>query len=300
VLRDLALTRDDLQHVVDMKKELFQKDGVIDFIAGDDTLGSVGGFARLKAWLAKRQRAFTAEAREFGIVPSKGILLLGVQGCGKTLLAKAVAQDWGLPLLKMEPGRLYDKYIGESERNFDKALSVAEGMAPCVLMIDELEKGFSSVASSEADAGLSRRVFGRLLGWLQDRKAPVFVVATSNHIDQLPPELVRKGRFDEIFFIDLPDHAERVQIFTIHLAKRKRDPKAFDLDALASAAEGFSGAEIEQAVVAGLYTAFDARTELATAHIVEELGATRPLSVTRREEVDALRAWALERAVPAR
>jgi hypothetical protein len=299
ILRDSALNRDDLAAIVDMKRELLAKDGLLDYIPVEATLGAVGGFASLKAWLAKRRRAFTPEAKSFGIVPPKGILLCGVQGCGKTLAAKAVAHDWALPLLKMEPGRLYDKFIGESEKNFDKVLALAEGMAPCVLLIDEIEKGFASVSSAESDAGLSRRLFGRLLGWLQDRKAPVFVVATSNAIDQLPPEMIRKGRFDEIFFIDLPTAAERKDIFAIHLGKRERDPARFDLDALAAAADGFSGAEIEQAVVSALYTAFAASSEVTTEILVGELRATRPLSVTRREDIAELRAWAADRAVPA-
>jgi SpoVK/Ycf46/Vps4 family AAA+-type ATPase len=300
VLRDSALTHDDLDALVEVKRELLSRDGLLDFIAPSGPLDSVGGLKTLKAWLAKRRRAFTPEAQSFGIAPPKGILLLGVQGCGKTLVAKAIAQDWNLPLLKMEPGRLYDKFIGESEKNFEKALAVAEGMAPCVLMIDEIEKGFASVSSAEADAGLSRRIFGRLLGWMQDRPAPVFLVATSNDIEQLPPEMVRKGRFDEIFFIDLPDAEERAQIFRVHLGKRKRDPSKFDLAALAAASDGFSGAEIEQAIVSALYTAFSAGAELATSHIVDELSATRPLSVTRAEAIAQLRAWAAERAVSAR
>jgi len=300
VLRDLALTKADVAFVVDLKKELLAKDGILEFLATEGALDSVGGFKALKAWLGKRRRAFSPEAKDFGIVPPKGILLLGIQGCGKTLVAKAIAQDWGMPLLKLEPGKLYDKFIGESEKNLEKAIAVAEGMAPCVVMIDEIEKGFASVSSSESDAGLSRRIFGRLLGWLQDRKAPVFIVATSNDIEALPPEMVRKGRFDEIFFIDLPDADERKQIFQIHLAKRKRDPAAFDLAALAAHSDGFSGAEIEQAVVSALYTAFSASAELATAHVVEELKATRPLSVTRAEVIANLRAWAAERAVSAR
>lgn len=299
ILRDLALDRDDLMFIVDMKREVLAKDGLLEYVPAEENLDSIGGFKTLKAWLAKRRRAFTPEAKAFGIAAPKGILLCGVQGCGKTLAAKAVAQDWGLPLLKLEPGRLYDKFIGESEKNFDRALAMAESMAPCVLMVDEIEKGFASVSSAESDAGLSRRVFGRLLGWLQDRKAPVFVVATSNQIAELPPEMIRKGRFDEIFFIDLPDRDERKQIFTIHLRKRKRDPAAFDLDLLAGASDGFSGAEIEQAVVAGLYTAFSASSEVTTAILIEELRATRPLSVTRREAIAELRAWAADRAVPA-
>src|SRR5438105_2682564 len=239
------------------------------------------------------------ELKTFGIEPGRGILLLGVQGAGKTLVARAVAREWGLPLLKMEPARLYDKYIGETEKNLDKALRMAEQMAPCVLMIDELEKGLSYNPGGDADAGLSKRVFGRLLAWLQDRKAPVFVVATCNDIGQLPPELTRKGRFDEIFFVDLPNADERKEIFAVHLRKRKRDPKLFDLAGLAAASDGFSGAEIEQAVVAGLYTAFSRGVEVSSPIIVEELKATKPLSVTRAETIGALREWARDRTVMA-
>jgi len=199
----------------------------------------------------------------------------------------------------MEPARLFDKYIGETEKSLDRALRTAEHMAPCVLMIDELEKSLSYNAGGDADAGLSKRVFGRLLAWLQDRKAPVFVVATSNDIGQLPPELTRKGRFDEIFFVDLPNADERREIFAIHLRKRKRDPRLFDLAELAAASQGFSGTEIEQAVVAALYTAFSRGVEVTSAIIVEELKATKPLSVTRAESIDALRAWARDRTVMA-
>ncbi|MGH7356688.1 MAG: AAA family ATPase [Candidatus Rokuibacteriota bacterium] len=223
---------------------------------------------------------------------------LVVHNCGKTLVARAVAREWSLPLLKMEAGRLYDKFIGESEKNLERVIQAAEAMAPCVLMVDEIEKALGAT-SSDADAGLARRLFGRLLGWLQDRKAAVFVVATSNDISALPPELTRKGRFDEIFFIDLPTPDERKEILSVHLARRKRQPKLFDLDNLAAALEGFSGAEIEQAIVSALYTAFTRGVELSTQIVYEEIKATRPLSVTRREEIDTLRAWARDRTVSA-
>ena len=299
ILRDNTLDAKDIDFIVELKKEMLRKDGVLEYVSPEENLAEVGGFKNLKAWLEKRKKAFTAEARNFGLEPSRGILLLGIQGGGKTLIARAVAREWGLPLLKMEPARLYDKFVGETEKNLDRALRVAEQMAPCVLMIDELEKGLSYNPGGDADAGLSKRVFGRLLAWLQDRKAPVFVVATSNDIGQLPPELTRKGRFDEIFFVDLPNAAERKEIFAVHLRKRKRDPRLFDLAALAAAAEGFSGAEIEQAVVAGLYTAFSRGVEVSSAIIIEELNATKPLSVTRAESVDALREWARDRTVMA-
>ena len=299
IMRDHALGPQAIDFIVDIKKALLQKDGVLEYVSPEENLAEVGGFKNLKEWLAKRKRAFAPEAKDFGISSPRGILLLGVQGCGKTLVARAVAREWGLPLLKMEAARLYDKYIGESEKNLDHALKVTEQMAPCVLMIDELEKGLSYSAGADSDAGLSKRIFGRLLGWLQDRKAPVFVVATCNNINELPPELTRKGRFDEIFFVDLPNRDERKAIFAIHLGKRKRDPARFDLDALADACDGYSGAEIEQAVVAALYTAFSRGVEVTTQIIADELRATKPLSVTRHEDVAALREWARDRTVMA-
>ncbi len=297
ILRDSALTRADLEVIVEVKRELLRREGVLDYVAPDENLAQVGGFAALKAWLARRRRALEPAARDFGLEPPRGVLLLGVAGCGKTLVARAVAREWALPLLKLEAGRLYDKWVGESEKNLEKALHVAEHMAPCVLLIDEIEKAFGVGSSDDADAGLSRRIVGRLLGWLQDRTAAVFVVATCNDMSRLPPEMTRKGRFDEIFFVDLPGPAERREILAVHLRKRKRDPAGFDLDRLAAAAEGFSGAEIEQAVVSALYAAFAQDTELADAHVEQELRATRPLSVTRAEEVDRLRAWARDRTV---
>jgi SpoVK/Ycf46/Vps4 family AAA+-type ATPase len=299
IVQDRTLDAGDIDTIIEIKKELLRKDGVLEYVAPEENLAEVGGFENLKGWLGKRAKAFAPEARQYGIEWPRGILLLGVQGGGKTLVARAVAKEWGLPLLKLEAARLYDKYIGETEKNLERALQTAEHMAPCVLMIDELEKGLSYSAGADSDAGLSKRVFGRLLGWLQDRKAPVFVVATSNNITELPPELTRKGRFDEIFFVDLPSVAERREIFAVHLKKRKRNPALFDLDALAAAAEGFTGAEIEQAVVSALYTAFSKGAEVTSAIIAAELTATRPLSVTRAEEIAALRAWARDRTVMA-
>jgi len=299
VLDDLTLGPRDIEVIGGMKKEILSRERVLDCVPEKEGLDDVGGLRGLKAWLEKRRNAFTPEAKQFGVEAPRGILLLGVQGCGKSLAAKAVAKTWELPLLRLEPGRLFDKFVGESEKNLDRALATAERMAPCVLMIDEIEKGFASVVSSESDGGLSRRILGRLLGWMQEREAPVFLVATCNQITALPPELMRKGRFDEIFFIDLPAADERRQIFAIHLTRRHRDPAGFDLGALAAASEGFSGAEIEQVVVAALYTAFARRAELAAEHILEELKATKPLSVTRAEEVEDLREWARGRAVPA-
>ena len=299
IVEDLSLGKADVDRLLELKRQVIERDGLLDFRPRIDDFTQVGGLANLKAWLSQRRGAFSDEGRAFGLEPPKGILLLGVQGCGKSLAAKAVAKEWALPLLKLEPGRLYDKYVGESEKNLERALALAERLAPVVLWIDELEKGFSNVSHSETDAGLSRRIFGRLLGWMQDRKAPVFIAATCNDIVSLPPEFVRKGRFDEIFFVDLPTAEERRDIFAIHVKRRRRDPSGFDLELLAAASEGFSGAEIEQAVVAGLYRAFAVKLDLTTDVIVRELASTKPLSVTRAEEVAGLREWAKERAVRA-
>lgn len=296
---DWCLSIEDLPRLLNVKRRALGKDGVLEYYEGGETLNDVGGMERLKAWLAKRREAFTPEAKAFGLDPPKGLLLVGVQGCGKSLCCKAVARSWGLPLLQLDPGRLYDKYIGETERRLRQALQQAEAVAPVVLWVDELEKGFVAVGSAETDAGVSARVLGSFLGWLQDRRAAVFVVATSNNIQALPPELLRKGRFDEIFFVDLPRQAEREAILAIHLKKRGRDPARFELAALAGAGRGFSGAELEQAIVAALYSAFAGKRELTTELILEEMRQTVPLSTTMREEVEALRAWAKGRTVMA-
>ena len=226
------------------------------------------------------------------------MLLLGVPGCGKSLCAKAVACEWGLPLLKLDPGNLYDKYIGDSEKNFKRAMQMAERMAPIVLWIDELEKAFASV-NGDADGGVSGRVFGSFLSWLQDRKGDVFVVATSNDVSKLPPEFIRKGRFDEIFFVDLPGSSAREEIFRIHLAKRKQEVAQFDRGALAAATEGFSGAEIEESIVSALYGVFADGQPLTTAALVSEATKTRPLSRTMAERLTRLRQWASDRTVAA-
>jgi len=299
VLEDLALTAEDVEAVQRAKRDLLAEGGVLEYVPQREDAVSLGGLGALKAWVQKRARAFTEEAKAFGLPAPKGLVLLGVQGCGKTLAARMVAELWQLPLLRMEAGRLYDMYMGESEKNLEEALWLAEHLAPCVLLIDEIEKGFASSSSSAADGGLSKRILGRLLGWLQDRKAPVFVVATCNRVHELPPELLRKGRFDEIFFVDLPTEAERREILDLHLRRRGREPADFDLDALAAAAEGFSGAELEQVIVAALYSAFSDDGAFTTELLEQEIRTTHPLSVTRAEDVAALRAWAQGRARPA-
>jgi SpoVK/Ycf46/Vps4 family AAA+-type ATPase len=299
MLNDDRLDADDLRETLRVKQEMIREQGLLEYIVPDLQLDEVGGLGRLKSWLKQRARAFTKEAAAFGLPTPRGMLLLGVQGCGKSLTAKAVAAAWRMPLLRLDPGSLYDKYVGESERHLRRSLTMAETLAPVVLWIDEIEKGFASAATQSTDGGLSQRMFGTLLSWMQEHDTPIFIVATSNNIQALPPELLRKGRFDEIFFVDLPDAEARKAIFRAHLTRRKRDPADFDLDILAEAADGFSGAEIEQAVVAGLYTAFADKRDIDTETLVTELGVTRPLSVTMAERITELRAWAKERCVPA-
>ena len=299
MLNDNRLDADDLAETLRVKKEMVSEQGVLEYIETDLRLDEVGGLTRLKKWLKLRRKAMTPKAADFGLPPPRGILLLGVQGCGKSLTAKAVAAAWRLPLLRLDPSSLYDKYVGESERHLRRALQLAERMAPVGLWVDEIEKGFASAAAHSTDGGLSQRMFGTLLSWMQEHRSAIFMVATSNDISALPPELLRKGRFDEIFFIDLPGTDARKAIFAGHIKRRKRDPETFDLDALAEAADGFSGAEIEQAVVSGLYTAFAEDRDIDTPTLIGELKATRPLSVTMAERIAKLRAWAAERCVPA-
>jgi ATPase family associated with various cellular activities (AAA)/AAA+ lid domain len=300
-IEDGRLHRGDLARLAGYKTRALQEDGLLEYFPPGDNRFELGGFGNLRRWLDRARVGFSREAAELGLEPPKGVLLVGVQGCGKSLAAKAIARDWQLPLLKLDAGRLFDKYIGETERNFRKAIDVAESCAPAVLWIDELEKAIApGGGASESDGGLSRRLFGAFLTWLQEKSAPVFVVATANDLSLLPPELLRKGRFDEIFFVDLPQADEREQILRIHLGLRRQDAGAFDLAALVEATEGFSGAELEQAVVAALLGALQAREPLTTERLLAEVRATVPLSVTRAEDVSALRESARGRFVPVR
>ncbi len=279
-------------------KQVIRKSGMLEYFPAAVGLAEVGGLEHLKLWLHMRSSAFSEAARKFGLPEPKGLLLLGVQGCGKSLTAKAIASTWKLPLLRLDMGRIFSGLVGSSEENLRRAIRVAEGVAPAVLWVDEIEKGLAG-SSGSTDSGVSARVFGTLLTWLQEKSAPVFVVATANRIEGLPPELLRKGRFDEIFFIDLPSGDERRQIFGIHFARRNRDPAAFDLDALTELSQGFSGAEIEQAIVAALYHAFGEGQELQQAHLARALSETFPLSSTMAEEIARLRSWAASRTRPA-
>ncbi len=286
--------------VAEEKKSIIRKTGVLEYFEPDCKMDDVGGLEVLKAWTGKRKRAFTNEAREFGLPQPKGLLMVGIQGCGKSLTAKAVSSQWGLPLLRLDMGAMFGSLVGESESNIRSAIRMAEAVAPCVLWIDEIEKAMAGVNSSgSSDAGTAARVFGTMLTWMNEKKAPVFVMATANRVADLPPELMRKGRFDEIFFEDLPSAAERMEILKIHLTRRGRSAGTFDLGKLAGATHGFSGAELEQVVVAALYDAFDESRDLTTADMLKAALTTVPMSKTMSESVTALRDWCAGRAVPA-
>ena len=296
IFDDGAITKSDMRRVMQAKYELIDQQGVLSFEYETAAFADIGGLHNLKQWLQQRRAVFLNGGQPYGLETPKGLLLLGVQGCGKSLAAKAVAGIWEAPLLRLDFGALYNKYIGETERNLRTSLQTAEVMAPCILWIDEIEKGISV---SDSDDGVSRRVLGALLTWMAEKKKPVFIVATANDVSVLPPELLRKGRFDEIFFVDLPDTETRKTIFSIQLNKRRLQPERFDLATLAGASGGFSGAEIEQAVVAALYSALAVNRQVDTHLVLAELKKTRPLSVVMHEKVAALRAWARERTVPA-
>ncbi|MEM6425718.1 MAG: AAA family ATPase [Cyanobacteria bacterium P01_D01_bin.128] len=295
-LDDGKLTVSDISRVLKRKAKVLHETGLLDYLPLESNTAQLGGFTGLKHWLARAKVGFSPQAQAFNLTPPKGVLIVGIQGCGKSLAAKTIARDWKLPLLKLDAGRLYDKYVGESERNFRRAVTLAETMAPTVLWIDEIEKAMGST-SGDADGGLSRRLFGYFLTWLQEKSQEIFVIATANDLSQIPPELLRKGRFDEIFFVDLPNAAERETILKIHLMRRKQSPSRFDLSALVEATDGFSGAEIEQAIISALYRAIYERKPMDTDIVVGEVKATVPLSVSRREDIQHLRAIAKERFV---
>src|SRR5947207_989232 len=297
IVKDERLSGEDVNEVFAEKQQIIRKSGLLEYYATNETFSHVGGMAVLKEWLQKRALAFTDEARAFGLPAPKGVLMLGVQGCGKSLCAKAVSSLWQLPLLRFDMGRMFGSLVGSSEENVRRAIAVAESVAPAILWVDEIDKAFAgSQGSGATDGGTTARVFGTFLTWLSEKTAPVFVVATANDISQLPPELLRKGRLDEIFFVDLPSRDERIEVFRIHLNKRGRDAAKFQLEALGDSSKDFSGAEIEEAINSALYDAFYDRQDLKTDHMLNALAQTVPLAKTMDEQINGLRTWAEGRA----
>ncbi|RKF25621.1 AAA family ATPase [Micromonospora globbae] len=304
MVNDGVLDAHDLSVVHEEKRQTVRKSGLLEFVDAAVDLADVGGLENLKRWLAKRDGSWLAEAAAYGLPAPRGVLITGVPGCGKSLTAKAVSAAWGLPLLRLDVGRVFAGLVGSSEQNMRTAIRTAEATAPCVLWVDEIEKGF---ADRSGDSGTSARVFGSFLTWMQEKTRPVFVIATANDFERLPPELLRKGRFDEIFFVDLPTRVERASIWRVHLTRRLRNPAvagdlAVDdalLTELAAFSEGYSGAEIEQAVVAALFDAYAERRPLRRDDLVRALAAMVPLSVTQAERIDGIRSWADTRAVAA-
>jgi SpoVK/Ycf46/Vps4 family AAA+-type ATPase len=287
--------------VLEEKRRRIRQTEVLEFHPAGESLDSIGGMDNLKLWLNKRTRAFTDEARRYGLPNPRGVLLVGIQGTGKSLCAKAIAQLWRLPLLRLDVGRLMASLVGESEGRTREMIRLSEAMAPCVLWVDEIDKAFAGITGPQGDSGVSSRVFGTFINWLSEKTSPVFVAATANDVTGLPPELLRKGRFDEIFFISLPNRRERREIFQVHLGRvREHSLREFDLDYLAGESEGYSGAEIEQAIVEAMYDGFDKRREFNTNDVIAAMARTVPLSRTAREQITKLRSWAAEgRARPA-
>ncbi len=295
IFQDGAISKSDLPNVMQAKYELLNRGGILHFEYDTAKFSDVGGLKKLKHWLTLRKPAFLNKSTANHLDTPKGILLIGVQGCGKSLAAKATAGVFGLPLLRLDFANLFNKYHGETEKNLRQSLKTADVMAPCVLWIDEIEKG---LAGRGGETGTTQRVLGSFLTWMAEKTSRVFVVATANDISSLPPELVRKGRFDELFFVDLPSADIRQKIFSIHLSMRDQDCQKFALADVAAAAKGFSGAEIEQAIVSALYAAHAQDSELTTTHLLAELERTKPLSIVMAEKVSNLRLWANGRTVP--
>lgn len=301
----LAAVKDDLgpnapYTVSSEKEQIIKKSGILDYFPKNESLKDVGGMDILKDWLFKRQKAYEKKARDFGLQEPKGLLLLGVPGCGKSLTAKSIASFWNMPLLRLDIGKVYQGLVGSSEDNIRKAIATAEAVAPCVLWIDEIEKGLNGVQSSgSTDGGVTSRIFSTILTWMQEKTSPVFVVATANNINLLPPELLRKGRFDEIFFVDLPNQKERENIFSIHLKKKGQDPSQYPMEMLGKKTEGFNGAEIEECIKEAMFAAYveaPDNPKLLSKHLVDAILKTVPLSRTMREQIAALRNWAVTRA----
>jgi len=296
VVENNDFCEDDLPLIINEKKQIIRKAGLLEYFDFDETIAEVGGLESLKHWLNLRTESFTSKAVEYGIPSPKGVLLLGVQGCGKSLVAKTIGSFWKLPILRLDIGAIFSSFIGKSEENMRRAIKIAETLSPAVLWLDEIEKAFAGVSDAfSGDSGTTKRIFGTFLTWMQEKKKPVFVVATSNSIENLPPELLRKGRFDEIFFIDLPVLSERQQIFNIHLQKRRRDPDRFNLELLSKSTEGFSGAEIEEAIISAMHSAFPQNRDIQTEDILSSADETVPLSETQQEQIQKLREWAKNR-----
>ena len=293
----------DIDVILSEKERIVRKSGVLEFFRTQERMENIGGLDVLKNWLRKRQSAFSEEARQFGLPRPKGILMIGIPGGGKSLTAKAVGAAWRLPLLRLDVGKIFAGIVGSSEENMRRAIQMAEAVAPSILWVDELEKGFSGTGSSNnSDAGTAARVFGSFITWLQEKTSPVFVIATANNVDELPPEMMRKGRFDEIFFVDLPTLPERKEIVAIHIKRRGRDPEQFNLDLISEKSEGMTGAEIEQAIVSALFDEYDrnGKTGVLTSEgVLHSLQETVPLSRTMKEKIAALRNWCKTRARPA-
>lgn len=300
IVQESQLDVRDVDTILQEKKQIIRKSRLLEYFEAKEEFGQIGGLEVLKDWLRKRGNAFSAKAREFGLPEPKGLLLLGVQGCGKSLTCKAISGLWKMPLLRLDMGSVFGGFIGQSEENMRRAIKTAESIAPCILWMDEIEKGLAGTQSSNfSDAGTTARVFSTFLTWLQEKEKPVFIAATANNIQLLPPELLRKGRLDEIFFIDLPTRKERQEIFAIHLRKIHRDPERFGLEQLAQLSSGFSGAEIEQVVVGALYEAFAQSRDIDHNDVLQSIASIVPLSKTMREDIENLREWAQTRARPA-
>ena len=304
IVQTRGLDKNAVSIIYEEKNQVVRKTGVLEFVRSDLNIHDIGGLENMKKWLLKRNNTWQERAKQYNLPAPKGVLITGVPGCGKSLTAKAMSAIWNLPLLKLDMGKIFGGIVGSSEENMRKAIATAEAVAPSILWVDEIEKGFAGT-QSDGDSGTSARVFGTFLTWMQDKTAPVFVIATSNDISRLPPELLRKGRFDEIFFVDLPTTREREKIFQVHLRKRTENtgivhPISGEGDIcakLAAMTEGFSGAEIEQSVVSAMYDAFYADRGLCAADLQRSISDTVPLSVTQREQLTALRHWAEHRAV---
>lgn len=293
IIMNGKITSNDIELVLEEKKQIIKKTEILDFYSTNENLEDIGGLNNFKNWIKTRGLAFTDKAIRFGLPYPKGVLLVGIQGTGKSLSAKAISKQWKMPLLKLDVGRLMGSYVGESEERTRHMIKISEAMAPCILWIDEIDKGFSGALNSNADSGTSARVFGTLITWMQEKKSPVFIVATANNISNLPPELMRKGRFDEIFFVDLPDFSERSEIFKLHLKRRRyTEVRNFDIDLLSKLTDGYSGAEIEQIIIDAMFEAFSKSRDFNTEDIIDSIKRIISLSQTYMEEIKSLKAWA--------